>query len=320
MLKNSYRFSYLDNKSIINSIQEIKDLFEGVRFENHELSEEEQKEVIVIIQDFLSQIQEKVQQTNYLVESRLEEDFMDASFLGEYPFLISLIMEILEKVIHDSKKSILNNLLDQSLQRREILTLPSLDKNLNDQFLSERFAEKSIQEILDDFSISFRTQEDFYEDFENFDHFTSKLSLFRYLYKRFCKISNNPISSLQWFKNFISSEDYTESDNIGFDKDKGVGDHGSYYYKSVNIHDGRAKNCYFKLRNQDRIDSINIENIYKEIYEKLSKLSELSIILDNANNNKKRNFYVYMSDLNNIIDTLILKLLASPQLKGLYNI
>ncbi|MBI96123.1 hypothetical protein CL656_03160 [bacterium] len=326
MLKDPFKFSYLDNQAIVNSIQEIKDLFEGVRFENHELSEEDQTEVIDIIQGFLGQIQDKVQRASHIEESCLEDILIDDDFLENYAFLFNLMDEILQRLILDSKETKLKDnpflpkLKDIPLERREVLTLPSDDKHLNDEFLTERFAVKPIQEILDEFSINFRTQEDFYEDFERFDSFSSKLRLFKYLGLRFCKITKNPISSSSWFKNFISSEEYTESDNIGFDKHKGVGDHGSYYYKSVNIHDGRPKNCYFKLRNQDRIDSINIENIYKEIYEKLSKLSELSIILDNASDNKKRNFYVYMSDLNNVIDTLILKLLSSPQLKGLYNI
>ena len=125
---------------------------------------------------------------------------------------------------------------------------------------------------------------------------------------------------MQWYRDFISSDRYTESDNIGFDKEIGKGDHGSYYYNSVNTNDGTTKQCVFLSRNQDRINSIYTERILKEVFTKLGKLATLSIDSKTASKSTKSNFYTYMKDLNNIIDVLITNLLGASQLKAHYNI
>ena len=125
---------------------------------------------------------------------------------------------------------------------------------------------------------------------------------------------------MQWYREFISSDRYTESDNIGFDNDKGKGDHGSYYYNSVNLTDGTTRQCVFLSRNKDRIDSIYAETILREVLRKLKKLATLSIDLKTASESTKSNFYIYMKDLNNIIDVLITNLLGASQIKAHYSI
>ena len=204
---------------------------------------------------------------------------------------------------------------------QSIIVFPSSDsKEEIDIFIKKHLSSFSIQEFLNKFSIQLDSQKSFEDDFENFDQFSSKLNLFKYLSKRYYRLSSEPRSSMQWYREFISSDRYTESDNIGFDNDKGKGDHGSYYYNSVNLTDGTTRQCVFLSRNKDRIDSIYAETILREVLRKLKKLATLSIDLKTASESTKSNFYIYMKDLNNIIDVLITNLLGASQIKAHYSI
>jgi len=194
------------------------------------------------------------------------------------------------------------------------LQLPSREKSENDQFLTELFESHSLKEILKRFSLNLSSQEEFFAKFESFDRFQAKLDLFLYLGKRYCKIRNNPTTSSTWYSDFLAS-----CPSVGLDNNQGKGDHGKYFYPTINL-DGDYKRNYFKLFNQDTQDNINIENIYKEIHLKLSNFAKYEFDLSIQDRKMRQNFYQYMLDLNKVINELITKLLESSQLRKLYNI
>jgi len=318
---------YLDQTQIVSEIRSTIKHIGSFKDDSSILDSQTQQEIITSLQTFLRNIIKKVQSSEYLIQDEIEESFMDSSFLSEYPFLIDLVIQIFENITDESKRKTpqINTFAMESLEinqeKKSIIVFPSSDsKEEIDIFIKKHLSSFSIQEFLNKFSIQLDSQKSFEDDFENFDQFSSKLNLFKYLSKRYYRLSSEPRSSMQWYREFISSDRYTESDNIGFDKEIGKGDHGSYYYNSVSITDGTTKKCVFLSRNQDRINSIYTEKILKEVFTKLDKLATLSINLKTVNEPTKSNFYIYMKDLNNIIDVLITNLLGASQIKAHYSI